>query len=123
MHYLSQNLLPTNECNSAPEDKNNIVEKNQEDELFEESINDAVPDSSDQATRQISDEETNRSTFPKKVIAIADLPKPGQRINCKLLDGSDELKDLKVISRAGKATGTNGRTIVVASFDGAGKEE
>ena len=30
MHYSSQNLLPTSEYNSAPEDESNFVEKNQE---------------------------------------------------------------------------------------------
>ena len=42
----------------------------------------------------------------RKALKLSDLPKPGQVIHCVLSD-SEELRNLKIISRAGKATGSN----------------
>ena len=42
----------------------------------------------------------------QKSLKLSDLPKPGQKIDCTLLN-NEEYKNLKIISRAGKATGSN----------------
>ncbi|CAL4124732.1 unnamed protein product, partial [Meganyctiphanes norvegica] len=46
------------------------------------------------------------ATTVSKSLRLSDLPKPGQIVHCRLSDGND-LDGLKVISRAGKATGSN----------------
>ena len=46
------------------------------------------------------------ATTAKRASKISDLPKPGQIIQCKTSDGN-VLQGLKIISRAGKATGSN----------------
>ena len=42
----------------------------------------------------------------QKSLKLSDLPKPGQKIDCTL-SNNEEYKNLKIISRAGKATGVN----------------
>ena len=42
----------------------------------------------------------------QKSLKLFDLPKPGQKIDCTL-SNNEEYKNLKIISRAGKATGSN----------------
>ena len=42
----------------------------------------------------------------QKTLKLSDLPKPGQKIDCTL-SNNEEYKNLKIISRAGKATGLN----------------
>ena len=46
------------------------------------------------------------ATTAKRGLKISDLPKPGQIIQCETSDGN-VLQGLKIISRAGKATGSN----------------
>ena len=46
------------------------------------------------------------ATTAKRGLKISDLPKPGQIIQCETSNGN-VLQGLKIISRAGKATGSN----------------
>ena len=52
----------------------------------------------------------------RKVVRLTDLPKPEQVINCKMSD-QGELKYLRIINRAGKATGANEYYLNVAQND------
>ena len=84
-------------CDSidAHDDNETLTEEEEEEE--EEGLTDI----------QQNNERPNLNDVPaRKVVNLADQHKPGQVVNCKMAD-QGELKYLRIISRAGKATGAN----------------